>query len=65
MPTSSIKRLVVLTDQGVKNLVALMEEWEKNPSKPEGSIPYSDAEREEVESLLKQSLSSQTVKNPD
>lgn len=65
MPTSSIKRLVVLTDQGAKNLVTLMEEWEKNPPKSEESVHYSDADRDEVKELLKQSFSNQTSKNPD
>ncbi len=53
MATSTFDRPLILTEQGVDNLIALMRKWEKNPPPPDGIKPYSDAEREEVKMLLK------------
>lgn len=56
MATSTFDRPLVLTEQGVDNLIALMKKWEKNPPKPDGIKPYSQAEREEVDALLRKYL---------
>lgn len=56
MATSTFDRPLVLTERGVDNLIALMKKWEKDPPKSDGIKPYSRAEREEVEVLLKQYL---------
>lgn len=54
MATSTFDRPLVLTEQGVDNLIVLKKKWEKNPSEPDGIQPYSQAEREEADALLKQ-----------
>lgn len=54
--TSTFDRPLVLTEQGVDNLIALMKKWEKDPPKPDGIKPYSEAEREEIDALLKRCL---------
>ena len=52
MATSTFDRPLVLTEQGVDNLIALMKKWTKDPPKPDNIKPYSDAERAEVDELL-------------
>ncbi len=39
MATSTFDRPLVLTEQGVDNLIALMKEWEKNPPPPIEPLP--------------------------
>lgn len=54
MSTSSFDRPLVLTEQGVDNLIALMEKWKKDPPRRLDHIkPYSDADRAEADELLK------------
>ncbi len=53
MATFTFDRPLRLTEQGTKKLLELMDEWEKNPPKPDGIKPYTDAEREESVELLK------------
>ena len=50
MATSTFDRPLVLTEQGVDNLIALMKKWTKDPPKPDNIKPYS--ERAEVDELL-------------
>ncbi len=54
MATSTFDRPLVLTEQGVDNLIALVKKWEKEPPKPDGIKPYSQEEREEGRRLLRQ-----------
>ena len=53
MSTSSFDRPLVLTEQGVDNLIALMKKWEKDPPKLPPIKPSSIASEEEVEELLR------------
>lgn len=54
MATSTFDRSLVLTEQGVDNLIALMEKWKKDPPKRFDHVkPYSDADEAEVDELLK------------
>ena len=54
MSTSSFDRPLVLTEQGVDNLIALMEKWKKDPPKRFDHVkPYSDADETEMDELLK------------
>lgn len=39
MATSIFDRSIVLSEQGVENLIALIEKWKKNPPKPIESLP--------------------------
>lgn len=39
MATSTFTRPLVLTEQGVDNLIALIKEWEKNPPPPVQPMP--------------------------
>ncbi len=52
MATSTFDRPLVLTEQGIDNLIALTKKWKKNPPKPDHVKPYSETERAEVDALL-------------
>ena len=54
MATSTFNRPLVLTEQGVDNLIALMKKWEKDPPPP--IEPYPHAKLEEDEALLMRCL---------
>lgn len=50
MATSTFDRPLVLTEQGVDNLLALMKKWEKNPPPP--IEPMSEDSTKETDALL-------------
>ncbi len=56
MATETFDRPLRLTEQGAKKLFELMDEWEKNPPKPDGIKPYTAEERKESEELLRKYL---------
>jgi len=54
MATSTFDRPLVLTEQGVDNLITLMRKWEKNPPPPIEPLP--DDFMKETSALLEQYL---------
>lgn len=56
--TSTFDRRLVLTEQGVDNLIALMKKWEQNPPPPIEPISVDLMEDAEVNEMLKEVFSS-------
>lgn len=60
MATSTFDRPLVLTEQGVDNLIALLKAWEENPPTPDNIKPIDWSEIEKNTEPVKRLLSRST-----